>query len=546
MSGTTLPAISNSDTHITELYAPRVWNALKWPAALAVLAFYAVSVRPFWHPMSDSALYLMLRDNLLAGNGYTLWGHPHVYVPPGFPALLAALKWMGLSNPWLVNVLVMAMTLTACWLAYKSLRTQTTADFALLITLVVALGAVMLRYSTYVISDPPFIMLVWIGVYGCLRGLGKDSSGLWLTLGAVALILSCWVRVPGLCLAGGAGIGLLLERRKTITPKIWINVTLLAAGVVATAVFFYLYQKTSLANHDLPSYTNIEGSRFTGRSLLDWIITPFQNGYESSRPLAMTFTGHRCSDLGPFVFVFWFPVVLGLALAVRRGQYFGACVVVGYVGAILMLRPMVNRYLLPVVPFLLLYFFDAMRFLVAKVVPRGFHATRIARALAITFLCMQIPKAWEVPNKFLAPDYPEFYANRWQPTHETAEYLRRHAGQEARFVSSRHERLLSYFSGVYSIPLGGQRVCAPYQEEDVNQWLDRGVRFAVVVRNYSRTYYANVLTYEYLDGREDFKVVHESGQYRIYEYVPARADEVRIASRAADRHGADTEANTVQ
>ncbi|NQT36755.1 MAG: hypothetical protein HQ581_04655, partial [Planctomycetes bacterium] len=166
--------------------------------------------------------------------------------------------------------------------------------------------------------------------------------------------------------------------------------------------------------------------------------------------------------------------------------------------------------------------------------------------LAITFLCMQVPKAWEVPNKFLIPDYPQYYAEHWRPTHETGEYLRRHAGPGERFISSRHERVLSYFSGVYSIPLGGERVFAPYEEKDFNRWLDGGVRFVVIMTDLSRTYYANVLTYEYLDGRKDFEIVHENRRYRIYEYVPGRADDVRIASRAADSHGGDTEADTVQ
>ena len=40
----------------------------------------------------DAALYAMLADNLAAGEGYTLWGAPHTHVPPGYPALLAAVR----------------------------------------------------------------------------------------------------------------------------------------------------------------------------------------------------------------------------------------------------------------------------------------------------------------------------------------------------------------------------------------------------------------------------------------------------------------------
>ena len=523
---------------------PSVRNWVKWAAAIAVVVFYGLSIRPFWHPMSDSALYLILGDNILEGRGYTLWGHPHIYVPPGFPLFLAAMKWLGLGDPWLLNVSMMVMTLLTCWLAYKSLLKQTTEDFALVITLLVALGFVMLRYSTFLVSDALFILLVWLGIYCYLRRL--PHNGRLMELGTLALIASCWVRAPGFCLAAGAAVGLVWQRRDAGRRRVWANAILLAAGTAITAAVFLAYHQAALANHDLPSYCNIEGSRFVGRSLWGWLSTPVENTLLTAEPLAQTFTGHKCSDLGPLVIVFWVPIAVGMWRAFRRQQYLCLCIVLGYVGAVLVLRPMVARYLLPVLPLLLLYFLDGMQFLVAMIVPRGPHARRIARAFAVLFLAMQIPKVYAIPRQFLAAHYPAKYQLRWEPTHGAAEFLRENAGPGDRFISSRHERLLSYFSGVPSIPLGGRRVISPYKPEDFRDWLQQGVRFAVIVRDRTRTYYQDVLTLDFLDRREDFQVVFENRKYRVYRYQPPAGADAQITAARSSAPGTCVQARKLQ
>lgn len=110
---------------------PRRVRIARWCAAAFVLAVYATSIAPHWLPGSDSALYKLLGRNLVAGKGYTLFGAPHVHVPPGFPALLAAAEKVGIAAPVAVNALTVALALVAVLAAHAVLREHLPAELAL-------------------------------------------------------------------------------------------------------------------------------------------------------------------------------------------------------------------------------------------------------------------------------------------------------------------------------------------------------------------------------------------------------------------------------
>ena len=72
-------------------------------AVFSVLIIYLASVGTTWAPTPDSALYLMLGNNLVSGEGYTLWGAPHAHVPPGYPVMLGVMHWIGVGRYDLVE-----------------------------------------------------------------------------------------------------------------------------------------------------------------------------------------------------------------------------------------------------------------------------------------------------------------------------------------------------------------------------------------------------------------------------------------------------------
>ncbi len=97
--------------------AERLGKVRNYAVAL-IVAWFALAVSPAWLPTPDSALYLMLGRSIAQGHGYALDGHPHAYVPPGFPYMLAALERVGLGSMLCLNAAMALIGLASVWMSY--------------------------------------------------------------------------------------------------------------------------------------------------------------------------------------------------------------------------------------------------------------------------------------------------------------------------------------------------------------------------------------------------------------------------------------------
>ena len=512
------PAL-NGGTNSAACEASGLLAKVKWPAVAAVLILYLTSISPYWYPTPDSALYLTLTDNLLQGKGYTLWGHPHTHVPPGFPVLGATMKWIGLGSTWWLNFGMIAVALLTLWICYKVLLGQTTAGLALLVTVTVAVSRAMHFSSVRLLSDVPFMLFVWAGIWCYARGL--RGRGRWLEMGTLLLIASCWIRVVGIPLAIAAAIGLALEARQARRRRVWLSAALLAAGVALTAAAFYIYYRSVSPTHQLPSYADAV-ARMGKRSPLEWLGKPVENFLLTARALAELLTGQRHHVMGHMIALLWGPALLGAWVHLRRREYLGVCIVVGYLGAILVYRPMIVRYLLPVAPLLVLYFCEGLWWLVERVPRLRASGPRVAAGCLVVLIACHIPKTCRFPRKLHRADYAAYYRAHWGAMQHAADFLRRNTEPGKRFMSSNDERALAYLSQVPSIPLGRRRTQSrPYQPEDFDRWVERGVEFVVIVRGKSRPRYQRVFTTEFLQQRS-FQFVFRSEQFEIYRLRPFR------------------------
>jgi len=101
-------------------------------AALAVLSFGLV-INSSWKATPDSALYLELGESLAHGRGYMFNGEPHTYVPPGFPALVAASSWIFGDGFLTYRILMAIMGLLAAGAGYLLIRRLCGPDVGLLV-----------------------------------------------------------------------------------------------------------------------------------------------------------------------------------------------------------------------------------------------------------------------------------------------------------------------------------------------------------------------------------------------------------------------------
>jgi len=504
---------------VPRITVPRLTTAAgwwPWVAAAGVAVLYLLSVRAAWNPTPDSALYLMLGENLVQGEGYTLWGYPHVHVPPGYPLLLAALTQLGLGSRLALNLAQTLIALTAIVFCYHWLREMADRRLAVAVSVAVALGYTLLWVSTSLLSDAPHLLAVWLGLFCCVRGLRGESGNAWLVLGVAALIASCWIRVAGVPLAFGAALGLVIQPRQVSRKRVWIAAGLLAVGVALTLGGFYIYCRCAHAPYVLPSYLDSASSSMTSRSAADWLSQPLENFLLTGSELSRLLIAQPNRSLGLVNALFWVPTLLGAWILVRRKEYLGVCVAGAYVGAILIHRPLIARYLLPIAPLLILYFCEGMRRLVEWNPLLRRWAPYSAVACALLLAAANLPKDVRYACHAGQPNCDEKQREQLASLRQTAEVLAQHARPGEKFISSGYQRELSYLSRMPSVPVPVRPLDAqPFQAEDFHRWRAGGVSFAVVVGDNPEPRYGRVLREDALL-QSGFRLVTRRGIFQIY------------------------------
>ncbi|HEX8695915.1 MAG TPA: hypothetical protein VF746_26095 [Longimicrobium sp.] len=206
----------------------RSWHhGWRIPAALVLLhvVLALLSFVPAPHTGGDNAAYASLARALLEGRGYVeLWDpavRPHTQFPPVFPALLALGSLVGLE--WWVGakLIVVAFSALAVLFTYLWLRRETTPGVAISAGLFVAFSPGVLELSHWELSDVPFwaftMLALWAfahfeerplvpGGPGADAGAAPRLDARWIAVATGATALAYLTRSAGLplLLAGAA------------------------------------------------------------------------------------------------------------------------------------------------------------------------------------------------------------------------------------------------------------------------------------------------------------------------------------------------------
>ncbi|MCA9246319.1 MAG: hypothetical protein KDA42_04360, partial [Planctomycetales bacterium] len=516
----------------------RQWGRCFRYAILALVGIiYLASLTPHWFDTSDSALYLMLAENLEAGKGYTLWGYPHVHVPPGFPVLLAALDVVGLGSHGGLNVAMLAMGLITIYVAYLAIRDLRGDEQAFLaVVTVLAFSSAMHRASVRVLSDMPFMLLVWIGLLCFGRGIKR--GGYWFECGTIALLASLWMRVVGLPLAAAAAVTLALIGLKNKQHRLTMNAAVLFVGTAATGFFFYLYQRHYTAAFDLPSYGSMV-NKVGERSRFDILIRPFEQFLQTGSHFSELLTGQPNASLGMAMGILWIPVALGIWNGWRRREYLPLAVLVGYLGPLLVVRALLPRYLIPVAPILILFFLDGLRQIIAATPGVRRFAPRVLVTFCLIMLSMNVPKCIGLIYRL---QWSQAENLRGMPgeVREVAAFLHSHAGEGDLFVSPARERQLGYLSRVDSIPSAARYLETGRVDADsLKAWLERGVVFVVNAPENRHAKSGNRQRIREICRDNGLELVYASSTYEVYS---ARPNEIPLTARKLDRPGAEASA----
>jgi hypothetical protein len=502
-------------------------------AALVVLAIYLASVSPGWNVSSDSALYLMLGENLAAGEGYTLWGVAHRHVPPGYPALLAGLMWIVPGSLLWLNTWGLLLALATLWLVYLCMYRFTSRPRAAIVAVCVGGTYLMHHNSVRLLSDVPFMLLFWLGLWDCLKWRNGER-GL-PAIGVAAWILAATVRVAGWPLILLAGLVLLWEGQGAAKRR-WP--ALLALLCILLAIMAEVAYCVALGGDGTPSYGSALQKLWERTPEKTWerTLIASEGLYDS---LSAALLGQKLR-YGATLVLLVTPCVVALTMRIRRGERLIPVCVIGYLAALVVSGNPITRYLLPVLPWLVLLCLEGSARFMAFVGGR-----RLAPAtwawLGLVLLLVNTPRVvkhlYEMHRDWLAVEQSE-----WADSFLVADSLRRQATPNAGFTCNDNQMILAYLSGLRPVP-----VPIPYSRTPRDKSASDEARPAA-----GAYYFVDYLpdrpkprrarrTIDRLIDRFGFEVIYRNPSYAVYSSALAETKQDRspkshpVADRDADR-----------
>ena len=219
---------------------------------------------------TDSQLYLLLADAVRSGAGFSLAGHPTADVGPAYPALLAALRGLGLDTLGIGIVQSLLGALTACFAAATAAYLPAIHGSRVSRRwLVVGAGTICALYphlvfwTGYVLTETLFVFLVAGSLLLlCASAIkhrigGAFASGLLAAAAtltrspflAVAFLLACWLGYAALRRGIRPAVAMFFVAGLALPVLGWTvrNVIELGAPVVTTTESGWVFYQANSA-----------------------------------------------------------------------------------------------------------------------------------------------------------------------------------------------------------------------------------------------------------------------------------------------------------
>lgn len=515
------------------------WSSSRWSLLLAfsLAGLYFASWNGQWYLSPDSAIYLMLGESLSESQSYLISGAPHTKYPPGFPLLIAGMQQIGLGDMLWLNGMMLCLGLAVLWMSYRVLASQGPTWLVVATVVCLAVNCEMYRTSRMLLSDIPFMLLTLGGLYYLQQGMAGQRGK--LPLGSLLLWSSTWLRLLGIALAMGAALALVWQsrdssvRRQALTWAAVLAIASLSTGAI------WAWRSASVSTVNSGRSYDGEISQLSNRQRGDWLLDPLRNVYQSGEEIARLVTGQTLPGWLAWP-LFGLPIAMGVQLSMRNGKLLWACAVTAYLVAIVLVRPPIVRYLLPISPFVLWYFLTGLQqlFCMAKV-RRPAVLTLIGVGILVT---MHLPRDVRLAVAVHRDDFNSF-RREWPATVEMAATLRSQRRENDRFVAMHDGEVLGYLSGVPFWQVGHATAKSTPSNDAIRQMLDQE-QITLVALDHSiagqRKPFARGLTAYVLHSNE-FRCVAQQGDAALYR----REIRERVEPSAAGAFKARTRSDIV-
>ncbi len=336
-------------------------DRFRWWAFAFAAAAYVAAFNGQWRVQPDAALYLTVGRNLAEGRGYTYLGHVSRVAYPGWPGIIAAtFEVFGRASLVPVHLVMLAVTLGTLACVYRLVLLYRGRPTAVVVTVGVALTKAFFVYGFELWSDMPFALGAFAALAGYEgtfrrgygRGYGRGYDVVLLAGGLAAALLT---RPMGWPLLLAVAVALVFDARAGRVR--WRTLAGVAAVAVAVAVGAWAMDPRRAAGEVGGVYERYvydvfrDGPRAVGRLVGKNVVGLFT----SAAPDVLFQV--RLGVWGNLAFGL---VVVGLGLGLfRRRAVWGVWFAL-LVGTVLLAQEALDRYFLPVLPLLVLAWWQTL------------------------------------------------------------------------------------------------------------------------------------------------------------------------------------------
>jgi hypothetical protein len=410
---------------------------------LVYLVASLLSFNPTLYTGGDNAHYIILAQSMLSGKGYRdiyKPGEPlHTLYPFGYPLLLV--PPMALFGGSFIALKLLSLVLGAgsVLVAFLLLRGGNSRILLCSVVGLFALSPLLLEYSHWALSDVPFAFFSLLGLLLAKRSFGESgriSIFFWLAL--VCIAFAYFIRPVGIALILGLLLHLVLRKqyRKTLIAVVvlaallvpWSARTAKAArgeGYIAPMVLKDPYDATSgtIGPVDLLGRVRANGETYFLVAFPQNIVTPYREIWPSpQRRWDMCLAGFGILAL----------TLIGFVDELKRRMGLTHFYVILFVGTLLVWPHVwaTDRFILPLLPFLLMYFLKGGRLLLRKVPPVARRRVGLALVVVMTLTNLRLvakaaPASLRLMGAHATGDRNAGYSADWINFYETAYYASR-------------------------------------------------------------------------------------------------------------------------
>jgi hypothetical protein len=208
---------------------------LLWGIFAVIVGLYALLWTPYWYPLSDSSLYLVMARALAQGRGIGFMRVIHRDVRPLTPMMLYGVIKCG-GGIGAMQAVESALTLLAHVLAFLTLRRWFNERVALMGTVATAMSWWVYANAFTIMTEPMFLAMFW-GALLALSGIPRTTSlgRQWasVVIGALLCVGAFENRIAALLLIPGTILGLWMQNRRDVgwrTRTGWVLVFVVFFG----------------------------------------------------------------------------------------------------------------------------------------------------------------------------------------------------------------------------------------------------------------------------------------------------------------------------